>query len=129
MTRVQTCALPIYYNREMHSRGFVFAGCSVPYVAFTNVIQDYVDSFDKSTLPEQISNLETSGEAIVSYVENCGNRYVVVQNFSWQTGQTLTIEVEDMVYGIDREGVFTEYAPGTYDITIDEGDMAVFKIV
>lgn len=117
------------YNREMHSRGFVFAGCSVPYVAFTNVIQDYVDSFDKSTLPEQISNLETSGEAIVSYVENCGNRYVVVQNFSWQTGQTLTIEVEDMVYGIDREGVFTEYAPGTYDITIDEGDMAVFKIV
>ncbi len=117
------------YNREMHNRGFVFAGCEVSQVAFTNTMQNYVACFDKSTLPAQISNLETSGEAIVSYVENGGNRYVAVQNFSWQTKQTLSIEFADMVYGIDREGIFTEYAPGTYEITIDEGDMAVFKIV
>lgn len=116
------------YNREMHNREFVFAGCDVHLVR--HIGHDYYQHgtyLDNSDLPEAISDISTGGNAVVSFLGNNGNEYVVICNKSWQEKLTIDINFTREVYTIDREAVFEKQNPGITRFMIDEGDMIVFK--
>lgn len=116
------------YNREMHNREFVFAGCDVRTVR--HIGRDYYlhgKYLNKSDLPEAIAGITADGSAVVSFLGNSGNEYVAVCNKSWQEKLTVDIDFTRSVFTIDREGEFSEHQPGTSRFTIDEGDMLVIK--
>ena len=115
------------YNTEMHHRGFVFAGCDAYKLRHTVEPDLYGYFLAESDLPPQISSFETETPTLVSFVENDGNQYMVVVNKSWTDPVTVDMTVEDMIFSIDRDGVFAELLPGEHRLTIDEGDMLVLK--
>ena len=116
------------YCREMHNRGFVFAGCNVKQLRSKNSFGTYLYSFTAADLPTQIKEMKIDGEAVVSFIENGGNEYVVVVNGSWQNHCTIDAEFDGLVYSIDHDGVFTEHPGGSKaSFDIEGGDMMVFK--
>ncbi|MBP5505723.1 MAG: hypothetical protein J6X89_06455 [Bacteroidales bacterium] len=115
------------YCTEMHNRGYVFAGSDVPKVRKYMVIDSWSESLSLADLPPQINSLYTSRESVVSFVENKGNKYMVVVNSLWNWTQEVAIDVADMIYVIDHDGVFTELQPGISRFPLEGGDMLVFK--
>ena len=116
------------YCREMHNRGFVFAGCNVKQLRSKNSFGTYLYSFTAADLPAQINEMKIDGEAVVSFIENGGNEYVVVVNGSWQNHCTIDAEFDGLVYSIDHDGVFTEHPGGSKaSFDVEGGDMMVFK--
>ncbi|MBQ1168597.1 MAG: hypothetical protein II143_05790, partial [Bacteroidales bacterium] len=116
------------YCREMHNRGYVFAGCNVKQLRSNIFFGNYLQSFSKADLPPQIKDMKIGGEALVSLIENKGNEYVVVVNGSWQNHCTIDAEFDAMVYSIDHDGVFTEHQGGSKaSFDLEGGDMMVFK--
>ena len=116
------------YNREMHSRDFVFAGCVVS--AVRHIGSDYYlhgPHLQKADLPEVINGIDADGSAVVSFLSNGGNEYVAICNKSWKEKLSVDIEFTREVYTVDREGEFHAQAPGKAQFTIDEGDMLVVK--
>ncbi len=116
------------YCREMHNRGFVFSGCNVKKVCNTNIFNNWVENLNPSDLPDCIKKLSTGDEALVSFIENKGNEYIAVVNSLWRKSQTVSLELNDMVYMIDHDGVFTELDRGKHDVVLEGGDMMVLKI-
>ena len=116
------------YNAEMHNFGFVFANANVKAVRNLTVINNWIESVGLSDLPEQIKSLSAEGEALVSFIENNGNEYVAVMNSVWTMQKKICVELTDMVYAIDHDGVFTQLAPGSHDILLDGGDVVIFKV-
>lgn len=116
------------YNREMHNVGFVFADCNVKAVRNTKVINNWVEGFRISDLPKQIKNISAEGEALLSFIENKGNEYVAVMNSVWTMPKKIKVEITDMVYKIDHDGVFTQLDPGVHEVLLDGGDMVIFKV-
>lgn len=124
---------PVYYdckeyNREMHNREFVFAGSYVHKVRHIG-LNYYLhgECLTDTDLPEAISEITADGSALVSFVGNAGNEYVVICNKSWEEKLPVTVNFTREVYTIDREGEFAQHQPGTAGFTIDEGDMLVVK--
>ena len=116
------------YCTEMHNRGYVFAGCNVKQLRCKSFFGAYLDSFGSADLPPQIKGMKIDGEAIVSFIENKGNEYIVVVNGSWQNHCTIDAEFAGMVYSIDHDGAFTEHQGGTKaTFELEGGDMMVFK--
>lgn len=115
------------YNTEMHSRGYVFAGSDAYKLLYTFEGTPGEVLLAKSDLPSPISDFTTSGQMLVSFVENRGNRYLVAVNQSWQQPVTVDATFTDMVYIIDHDGVFTEMQPGNARLTVEAGDMLVIK--
>lgn len=115
------------YNIEMHNRGFVFAGCDVKKIRSFGFCDGWVKMLLQSDLPHQINCLSVDQEALVSFVENAGNEYLVVVNSLWNKSQTLKLGIEEMVYAIDHDGVFTELQPGMAEFELEGGDMMVIK--
>lgn len=115
------------YNIEMHNRGFVFAGCDAYKIRYIREAELYGYFLSDSDLPPQISSFTASGTALVSFIENGGNYYMVTVNRDWTQPMTVDVTFEDMVYVIDHDGVFNEMHPGHETLTVDAGDMLVIK--
>ena len=116
------------YCREMHNRGFVFAGCNVKQLRSKNGFGTYLYNLSSADLPAKIKGMEIAGEAIVSFVENRGNEYLVVVNGNWQNHCIIDAEFDGIVYSIDHDGLFTEHQSGSKaSIDLEGGDMMVFK--
>ena len=116
------------YCREMHNRGFVFAGCNMKQLRSKNGFGTYLYNLSTADLPAQIKDMEIAGEAIVSFVENRGNEYLVVVKGSWQKHCIIDAEFNSVVYSIDHDGLFTEHQSGSKaSIDLEGGDMMVFK--
>ena len=116
------------YTREVRNREYVFAGGTV--FNIRHIGQDYYlhgTHLDKSDLPEAIGNITADGSALVSFIGNSGNEYVVICNKSWKEKLTVDVDFSREVYTIDREGVFSFQQPGQTGFTIDEGDFLVVK--
>ena len=116
------------YNAEMHSRGWVFSGCNVRKIRASGEFDTAVESLSILDLPPQLKSLYTSRMALVSFIENKGNEYVVVVNSLWNSTQTVKVEVNEMIYSIDHDGVFEELQPGLKEYTLEGGDMIVLKV-
>ncbi len=115
-------------NLDMQRRAFVFEGCTIARRGCTGTLRMSDTAFDKSFLPDEIADLSTSGDALVSMVENGGNRYIAIVNNSWKTKQTVSAVAGNVIWSIGRDGSFTEYKPGDeISLTLDEGDLIVFK--
>lgn len=116
------------FNLELRKRGYIFDGCKMDRVRYTNVVPFFCQRLADKDLPPQIATLTTAGDALVSFIENRGNQYVVVCNRSYKDENTLSLDLNDMVYVIDREGNFIECAAGTSTFEMEAGDMLVIKI-
>ena len=124
---------PVYddckeYNREMHNREFVFAGCDVHMVRHTG-FNYYLHGqcLASEDLPEAISDITTYDSSAISFIGNSGNEYVVICNKAYDAKLPVSVTFTRDVYTIDREGEFALQTPGTKQFTIDEGDMLVIK--
>ena len=116
------------YLHEMHNRDFVFAGCDVRAVRHIGI--DYYlhgTCLAATDYPDAISDISSPGSALVSFIGNNGNEYVVICNKAWNAKLPVNVTFTRDVYMIDRDGVFTAYQPGEASFTIDEGDMIVIK--
>ena len=116
------------YNQEMHNRGYVFAGCNVKALRNTYVVENWLERLSLNDLPPQIKSLYTTREALISFIENKGNEYIAIVNSIWNMSQVVKVELEDMVYAIDHDGVFTELQPGLAEFQLEGGDMIVLKV-
>ncbi len=115
------------FNAEVHRRGFVFAGGNVSKVRFTHLTPYYCLPLISEDLPEEITSIDSDRTALVSFVENGSNRYIVMVNSSCMEKFTAEVEFATTVCTIDRDGVFTEHQPGKASFVVDEGDMLVIK--
>lgn len=111
----------------MHNFGFVFAGSDVTKIRRSQIVDDFNLHISVSDLPPQINTIHTTQDAFMSFVENNGNKYLVVLNNLWDKAQEVQIELNDMVYMIDHDGKFTELQPGLYELPLEGGDMRIFK--
>ena len=117
------------YNREMRNREYVFADGTVFNLRHIGI--DYYlhgIHLNKSDLPEAISDITADGSAVVSFIVNSGNEYVVICNKSWKEKLSVNIAFTREVYTIDREGIFSAHDPGSSSFTIDEGDFLAIKL-
>ena len=124
---------PVYdfckeYDRELHNREFIFAGCDVHKIRHLG-INYYLhgECLVKADLPDAIGDITTDNPALVSFVGNSGNEYVAICNKDYLTKLNVEVTFTRTVYTIDHDGVFTEQQPGKASFTIDEGDMLVIK--
>ncbi|MBR3743737.1 MAG: beta-galactosidase [Bacteroidales bacterium] len=115
------------FNAEVHRRGFVFAGGTVPKVRFTHLTPYYCLPLISDDMPAEIPFVDTDKTALVSFVENGDNRYLVLVNSSCTEKFTAEVEFASMVYTIDRDGLFTEHQPGREKFVVDKGDILVIK--
>ena len=116
------------YDRELHNREFVFAQSNVHKVRHLGVNYYLHGScLTREDLPDAIGDISAGGSALVSFVGNSGNEYVVICNKTYLEKLPVEVEFTREVYTIDREGTFTEQQPGKTRFTIDEGDMLVIK--
>lgn len=115
-------------NLEMLKRGYIFTGCTMDRVRYTNLVPAHCQKLAQHDLPPQIASLSTKGNGMVSFIENRGNEYVVVCNRSFDENNTLSLELNDMVYVIDREGAFIECPAGESSFDMEAGDMLVIKV-
>ena len=116
------------YDRELHNREFVFANCDVRkvrHIGYNYYIHG--SAFTNDDLPDAIGDLTVDDCALVSFIGNSGNDYVVVCNKAYDKKLKASLTFTRTVYTIDREGEFSEQQPGVKDFMIDEGDMLVIK--
>ncbi len=113
---------------QVQRRGYVFDGCKVDLVRFSETPATWGENLSDADMPEEIGSMTTSGTAMVSFVENRGNRYIVAVNQSYTDKITAKVTFNDMVYTIERDGSFVEHGRGTEEFTIDEGDLMVIKV-
>ena len=116
------------YDRELHNREFVFAGCDVRkvrHIGYNYYIHG--EGLTTADLPDAISGITADGSALVSFIWNSDNEYLVICNKSYLSKLNVEIGFTRTVYAIDRDGEFAEQQPGTTSFSIDEGDMLVIK--
>ena len=115
-------------NLQVQKRGYVFDGCSVDKVRFSQTPATWGENVSAADLPENIGSLETSGTAMVSFIGNRGNRYITIVNQSYTQKITAQVAFSGVAYTIERDGSFVEHLPGSEQFTIDEGDLMVIKV-
>ena len=113
---------------QVQRRGYVFNGCSVEKIRFSQTPPSESVSLSTADLPEQIASLETSGTAMVSFLENRGNSYIAIVNQSYTDKISAQVTFNEMLYTIERDGSFAQQQPGSREFTIDEGDLMVIKV-
>ncbi len=114
-------------NLEMKRREFVFAGGDVVKTRFTGLTPFACLPLLESDLPEAISTLDTDFTALVSFVMNGSDRYLVVVNSSWTKKCKANVTLAQPCSIIDRNGRVSECPEGKNALVIDEGDMLVIK--
>ena len=115
-------------NLQASRRAFIFSGGTVKKVRLSNIPFTWDDNLSISDLPPSVKSLYVSREAVISFVENRGNEYMVIVNNDWQNKQSVSFELAEMAYEIDRSGEFCELQPGIVNLEIDEGDMLAIKL-
>ena len=124
---------PVYddckeYDRELHNREFVFARSDVYKVRhYGNDYYMHGACLTKDDLPEAIEDITPGNSALITFVGNSGNEYIVICNKTYLEKLPVEVTFTRNVYTIDREGEFTEQQPGKVSFTIDEGDMLIIK--
>lgn len=113
---------------QIQKRGYVFNGCNVDRIRFSQTPASESVSLSTVDLPEQIASLETSDTAMVSFLENNGNQYIAIINQSYTSKISAQVTFNEMVYTIERDGSFAPQQPGSSEFTIDEGDLMVIKV-
>ena len=116
------------YNMEMHKRGYVFSGCNVKKIRSSGDFDIAVETLSITDLPPQLKSLYCQRDALISFIENNGNEYVVIVNGLWNMSQVVKAEVEEMIYSIDHDGLISQIDPGIAEFILDGGDMIVLKI-
>ena len=106
----------------------MFDGCSANRVRFSDNTAIWGDTLSQADLPDNISSLATSGDALVSFLETRGNEYIAIVNQSYTEKITAQVGFADMAFTIERDGSFTEHNAGSESFTIDEGDLMVIKV-
>lgn len=114
-------------NMQMQRRSFIFKGGDARLVRQIGVIANHDTALSKKDLPEEIEDMTSGESATVSFVENNGNRYIVVVNNFWDAEQEFTIKLRKPVYYIDSDAEFHLYEAGEYDFVIPKGGMLAFK--
>ena len=115
-------------NLEMKRREFVFAGGEVVKTRFTGLTPFACLPLIPEDLPSAIASLSSDRTALVSFVENGSDRYVLVVNSSWEEKTAVSAEFRAPVSIIDRSGAVSAVAEGFMSFTLDEGDMLVIKL-
>ena len=87
-----------------------------------------LEHLSDADLPESIASIATSGTAMVSFIENRGNRYIALVNQSYTQAITVQVTFNAPAYTIERDGSFVEHGRGTDDFTVDPGDLMVIKV-
>ncbi|MBQ7253191.1 MAG: hypothetical protein IJS30_00760 [Bacteroidales bacterium] len=113
---------------QIQKRGYVFNGCNVEKIRFCREPAAESLNLAQKDLPEQIASLETNGAAMVSFLENRGNRYIAIVNQSYTSKISAQVTFNEMVYTIEQDGSFVERQSGSSEFTIDEGDLMVIKV-
>lgn len=114
-------------NLEMKNREGVFAGGEVVKTRFTHLTPFACLPLLDEDLPAAIASLDTDITALVSFIENGANRYIVVVNSSWTQKCKASVEFAAACSMIDRRGAVSEWSKGKNAFVIDEGDMLVIR--
>ena len=114
-------------NLEMKNREKIFAGCNVVKTRFTGLTPFACLPLIPADYPEAVRSINTDRTALVSFIENGDERYIVVVNSGWKEKCRAEIEFERPCSTIDRRGVVSEWGKGKNAFVIDEGDMLVIK--
>ena len=114
-------------NLEMKKREAVFAGGYLKATRFTGKTPFACLPLLDEELPDAIASLDTDITALVSFIENGGERYIVVVNSSWTEKCRAEVEFNRPCSTIDRFGAVSEWGKSKNAFVIDEGDMLVIK--
>lgn len=114
-------------NLEMKNREGIFAGGEVVKTRFTHLTPFACLPLLDEDLPAAVASLDTDSTALVSFIENGANRYIVVVNSSWTQKCRASVEFAAACSTIDRRGVVSEWGKSKNAFVIDEGDMLVIK--
>ena len=114
-------------NLQMQKRAFIFKGSNVSLIRQIGIMATHDTALSKRDLPEEIEDIISGESATVSFVENNGNKYVVIVNNFWHKQQQIAIKVKEPVYYIDSNADFHLYEAGEWDFFIPEGGMLAFK--
>ena len=114
-------------NLQMQRRAFIFKDSEVKMVRQIGVLPTYDEPLAKEELPEEIEDLIAGASATVSFLENNGNKYVVVVNNYWNLEQPIELDLRKPAYYIDSDAKFTLYGPGKWGFIIPPGGMLAFK--
>ena len=80
-------------------------------------------------MPAHVKSLTTSPEgAVVSLLEKGSFNYLVVVSRSLEAPITLDVEFDTKACMVDREGKLVKVAKGVNSFTIEEGDVAIFRM-
>ena len=114
-------------NLEMKCREKVFAGGQVVKTRFTGLTPFACLPLIPEDLPEAIASIDTDRTALVSFVENGEDRYIVVVNSVWTEKCNAEVVLKQPCSIIDRTGAETQCPKGRNTLVIDEGDMLVIR--
>ncbi len=114
-------------NLQMQKRAFIFKGSNVSLIRQIGIMATHDTALSKRDLPEEIEDILSGESATVSFVENNGNKYVVIVNNFWHKQQQIAIKVKEPVYYIDSNADFHLCEAGEWGFFIPEGGMLAFK--
>ena len=113
-------------NSEIKNLSTVFLGATVISVRHTgNTIPQGTKPL--SVLPEPIKVLKTEGTgAVVSVLKNGGNSYLVIVNRDFINSMKLSIECDEIVRKVFKDGSSTPANTYQFQTEIDPGDIAIY---
>ena len=114
-------------NLNMQKRAFVFKDCNVTKIRQLGQSASHENSLSWMDFPPAVKSMEVTISATVSFIENCGNEYIVVVNNYWSADQSLAFELDAPVYAIGSDGQFQELEPGMTHLPLAKGDIVVLK--
>jgi hypothetical protein len=113
-------------NKEIVSLSNVFLGAEVISVSHTGMIPQGTRPL--TDLPQPIKKLKTEGTgAVVSYLENGKNSYLVIVNRDFKNPMTLNIECEKNVNKVLKDGSSAPANAYLSKTEIDPGDVAIYS--
>lgn len=115
-------------NKEIKARSGVFVGSKVVSVAHTGeTVPPGCPALTE--MPAHVKSLITSPEgAVVSLLEKGSFNYLVVVSRSLEAPITLDVEFDTKACMVDREGKLVKVAKGVNSFTIEDGDVAIFRL-
>jgi len=114
-------------NKELQARASIFLNSKVVSIAHVGE-EMYPGCTRMEELPAHVTKLETSASgAVVSVLEKNGWNYLVVVSRTLDSKTEVAVEFDSKACLMDREGKAVKLAKGENSITIDEGDVAIFR--
>ena len=111
----------------MQKRAFIFKGCEVKLIRQIGLEAPFESMVFFADLPDEIENVFSAGSGMVSFVENNGNKYMIVLNNDWRYELQIAVTLNKPAYLIDSDANFTLYEAGEWGFMIPKGGMLAFK--